>query len=466
MGCSDCNQSQIVPVSITGTYFQGSPCFQVEGCGSGTNAKCVFYNGPRLTCLNIDPNDSLEYALQKMDEIVCNSIGDYSTYTMNCLPAWWGSAITTEAQFVDAITSYACNIADDLSDFTEGTFSTYQADVNTRFVALEIPGITCATASVSSTDTLQAVLTKYCAKLTSLTTAIGIGSVVWDNCFTVISTPTTIAAGFQVLADQICSIQSAASSLPTFNNIGTCLPAPLTSSDTLVSTVNKIKTRLCQAPTWDATNLTWGCIGAPGSSTDIEEAIQSIVSIVNSHTLAFPTFDGSDFVITPTSGDPCDGVTVSLATPINQDRFVAANAMDVAPSTLINKLIGVGITVDDTTNAGKITLTSTATTDSFEVKAASADTSPDFLDAKLNGGGVSGITITPNYNAGTEQIDLMVTVDLPALFNVLLDELVVGTALYDKFCEKVANCPSPCDAPTNVQAIPGNSPTTSTTTLP
>lgn len=470
MACNDCNQSN--PLTFDTSWWNNSPCAQSSNCDgcTSTSSACVIYRGPNLACSGIETDDSVEVALQKIDEQICTVNGNYSAYTFNCLPTWLGIPITTEGQFVDAITAYACEIATNLDTFVNTDFPNYQGEVELRFDAIEVPGITCASAGVTSLNTLNQILTKYCQKFEDIDDALDISGITWDACLTVVSPPTTLPEALQLLADQICTVNSAASALPTFNNIGSCLAAPLTSSDTLVVTVNKIKTRLCLTPTWDATDVTWGCIGAPVSATDLSEAIQNIVTRVQSQALAFPTFDGGDFTTAPTSGDPCDGITVSLATPLNQDRFVASTAGDASPGTLQAKLTaGTNVTLDFISTPGQAIINSSGGADTNEVLASNTDTTPGFLDAKINGGADSGISVIPTYNGGTEQLDLQVSVDLEQLFDLLLDQLVVGSTLYNKFCEKVAGCPSPCDAPTNVQAVAGIAVTptsTTTTTLP
>lgn len=463
MPCTGCTGGEIQ--SFSASYFRDSPCSTGNCDCTKSSSACVSYTGPNLPCSGIQTDDSVEVALQKIDEKLCDVIGDYSTYNYNCLPTWFGESITSQSQFVDAITGYACETRLTLDNFLTMAFPNYQTVVDARFDAIEVPAITCASASVTSTDTLIQVLTKYCSKFGDIDDILNIDSVIYDNCLTVVTPPTTLSGALQLLADQICIVASDTASLPTFNNISTCLPAPLTSTDSLTSTINKIITRLCDSPTWDATNVTWGCVGAPSSATDIEEAIQNIVTVVNTHTQAFPTFDGSDFVVTPTSGDPCDGVTIALATPINQDRFVASDASDTSPGTLYDKLLGFGLTIDHTTTPGKVRLTVTGGAETYTVKADSSDTSPDYLINKVNGSSNAGITLGVSYNPGTEQVDFGLDVNTATLFDLLLDELVEGSALYAKFCAKVAGCPSPCDPPTNVQAVAGSSPTTSTTTL-
>ncbi len=359
--CTNCGDGGFAPIDITKSWFPGSPCNDTAlGCNC-LESKNVCYTGINLSCSEISTDDNLEIAIQKIDAKLCTALGDYSTYSMNCLPTYWGSAITTQAQFVNAITSYACQITTNFNDFRT-LYAFYQVSINARFTALEYPQVTCASASVVNGDSLQTVLNKYCTKFGEISIYTDISDVTWNNCQTVTSTPTTIGQGFQLLADQICNISSPV--LPTFNTIGTCLPSPLSSTTSLSDTVNKLITRACLTPTYTANNITWGCLVAPVSSTNIEQAIQKLVSKVNAHTLAFPTFDSGDFVVTQTDGgDPCAGVTISLATPINQDRFVAATATDSSPGTLQSKLVaGSGISL----NFGvptQVTISSSGTAD-------------------------------------------------------------------------------------------------------
>lgn len=444
-------------------YFYNPNCSDcTSGCPSVSSSACVFYAGPNLSCSGIQTNDSIELAMQKIDAQICSISGDYSTYQMNCLPTWWGSDITDEGTFVDAITDFACTINTDLTTFTGTTFPVYQASVTASLAALQVPAITCATASVGNTDSLVTIFNKYCTKLANLTSSIDISSVVWNDCFTVSSTPTTIAEGLDLLADQICQVKTIAlgGALPVFNNYGSCIGG--TSSDSLTTTIGLIKTRLCTTGVFNVNSVDWGCLD--DSATNLQTSVQTIIDQVSVLVGNITTYSG-DFIVTA-NGGACDGVTVALATPINQDRFVATDNADSSPSTLINKLVGVGITVDNTTNPGQITLTSTATTDNFTVKADVTDNSPDYLDNKIAGGSGGGITISPSYNPTNKTVDLTPSVDLSVLFDALLDRLLVDDDLYAKFCNRVANCPSPCDAPTNVQVIQATTSSTTTTLMP
>lgn len=465
MPCQGC--SGATPQSFVG-YFSNSPC-KTPGCVDGgctpSDASCVVYTGAPLPCSGVETNDNLETILSKIDEKICQVGGDYSGYTFNCLSEWWGSAIMDEPTFVNAITGYACQIATAFNSFINITYTNYVAATEDRLDNLENPEITCVSAGVNDVDNLQLILTKYCSKFADIDALLDVSDIVFNNCLTVTSQPSTLGEALQLLADQVCAISGGNIALPTFDNMGTCLDTP-SSDDGLVDTILKIRDRLCLTPTWDASPINWYCVTEPSNSTDLGEAMQNILTQIKVVSDASPTFS-DDFVVSLV--DPlnsCGGVNVSLAIPLNQDRFVAATAGDSSPGTLQTKLIqGTGVTLDFSTPT-QVTISTSATSDDHLVLANSADDTPGFLDEKLNGSSQYGVSISPSYNGGTKQVDLLLSINPEALFDILLDQLVTDSALYAKFCQKVANCPSPCDAPTNVQAIPGISPTTSTTTLP
>lgn len=445
------------PIIFDVQTWINSQCLE---CQQGQNgcipASSLCYTGATLECSGIEYGDSIETALQKLDTQVCSAIGDYSTYQFNCLTAYYGQEITQESQFVDAITSYACAITSNLESFTGVTFPAFESETNARFEEIEGPGITCTSAGVINTDDLWEVLTKYCAKFSDIDEELDVSSVDWDSCFTVVSPPTTIPGGFNTLLDQICQVktlaESGGGSLPTFNNTGSCLASSGT-SDSLVATINKIKTRLCLSPTWDGDSITWGCIEEPEDDTDIESAIQNIITPLTTVLQGFPTFS-DDFVVTPVDEEnACFGVTVSLATPLDVDRFVASDPTDTSPGTLIEKLTGVGITIDDSSNPGTVTLTATGTSDTYEVKADLTDTTPGFLIDKVNGVEDSGLTIVPSYNAGTEQLDLIPLINWDTFLDALSAAIDSDSALKDKLCAIVNSCPSSCSPPSNLQVI-------------
>lgn len=456
MSCNSIPSSSS-PITFDVQYFMSSQCFQCEdsGCSATYNSKCVYYLGPNLTCSGIETGETVEVAIQKIDAQICSAIGDYSSYQFHCLTAWFGETITQESQFVDAITAYACEITETLEQFTGVTFPAFQSEIESDIEDIATPTITCVSAGVTSLDSLQTILTKYCTKFGQIDTAISISGVDWDECLTVVSPPTTIAGAFSLVVDQICQVAAlTGAALPTFNNLSTCLASP-GAADSLISTVGKIITRLCLSPTYDGDNITWGCVEEPADNESIEDGIQNIITGLNTSLQALPTFDGGDFTVTATNpSDPCAGVTVALATPLNQDRFVAATASDASPSTLQGKITaGTNITLDFVTTPGQMIINGATTALDYKVKASSGDTSPDFLDQKLDGSSAAGITVSPIYNAFTEKVDITLSVNESTLLDLLLDELIPGTALYDKFCEKVALCPCNCGTSDCIQYL-------------
>lgn len=424
------------PFSFSTQLFFNNDCFSCadNGCGNQVQqAKCVIYTGPNLSCSGILTNDSLETVLQKIDEQICSAIGDYSTYQFNCLEDFWGSSITQESTFVDAITSFACSIKDDFNVFTGTTFPNYQDTIEARFVAIEVPGITCSSASVTNTDTLQTVLNKYCTKFTEIDTDLDISSVVWNNCFTVPSPPSNIAEGFTTVLSQICQLASASTTLPTFNNTANCLSGGTT--DSLVTTIGLITTRLCDTPTFDIGDLTSSCVTL---GSNITELLQNLIDKVDGFTQNAPSYSG-DFSVSP-NGGPCDGVTVSLVTPINQDRFVASNGSDSSPGTLIDKLSpGTNISLDDTTSPGTVIINA-STTETYQVKANSGGTSPGYLDEKTEGGTSNGVTITTSYDSGTDKLAISPTVDISTLFDAIVTFVSGDGDALASLCSLIAPC--------------------------
>lgn len=365
MSCHNC-PTPPTPFSYDVQYFYNSNCFNCSDndCGSNVqNAKCIIYTGPNLPCAGIETNDSVEFALQKIDEQICSLIGDYSNYQFNGLDIWFGEDITTEGDFVNAITGYTLEIKTDLDTFTDTTFVDYQITVNLRFVGIEEPGIVCTSADVGSADTLIEVLNKFCEKFEDIDDAISIDGVDWDQCLTVVDVPSTIAEAFALVVDQICQVQDTiGEELPTINNTGSCLVGG-GGADSIATTIGLVKTRLCSTPTFDKDDLTWSCLGVPtfADDQDITAALQKLIDLIEGIRNVLPTFDAGDFAVTPTSGvDPCAGVTVALQSSIvDSDRFVAATALDASPATLIDKLdAGTGISI---TNNADTTLVITNT---------------------------------------------------------------------------------------------------------
>lgn len=424
------------------TYPQNCDCCASPDCPTTYNAKCVVYSGPNLTCTEINTGDNLETALQQIEQKVCEVVGDYSTYNTYCL-----APIYTQQEFVETISEAYCNLQDAFDTFVGTTFVNYQTSVTNQFTAITNPGLTCTYAGVTNVDTLNTILTKYCNTFGDIYSDIDVSGVDWTGggCFVVPSPPTTVADGFQLVIDQLCSCCSSGVVLPTFNNLGSCLPSP-GANDTLVQTIDKIKTRLCQTGTFDINALTWGCVVKPSSTTtNLQAAFQTVLNTLNDYIQNKLSFT-ADFTVTATDPmDICAGLTLGLATPIvSSDRLVASNVADLAPGTLIQKLTaGTNVTLDDTTIPGQVIINSTGS-DTYKVKAESTDTTPDYLIDKIDGQNnvIQGIAITDTYNAISEQVELTPVIDWNIFINAMFDEIESDPTLQARFCAIVASCSS------------------------
>lgn len=462
MACTNCTQTTS---SIVG--FIPSNCSDPATCF--LDSGCVVYTGPALNCSAIVTNDNLETILQKIDPLLCAATGDYSTYNTYCL-----APITTQKQFVESISNFVCTLRTDYNTFSGTTFPAFQTTTNSRLSLLEVPGITCSSAGVTNTDTLQQVLTKYCTKFASIDSAINPSSANWTQCYSVSPLPTTIIGGFNTLISQICILKGIVDANigipPTFNNVGSCLPTPVTAADSLVDTVNKIKVRLCQTGTIDTTSLTFGCVSnSVSSGTDLQGTLQNILSKVTQIAQSLPTVWSPDFTITNTdSGNLCLGKTVNLSATITPDRFVAATASDMSPGVLQDKLIpGTNVSLDYITSPGFVIINNTGGVGvgDHKVSVNSSDTTPNYLVAKiLSGGQSNGIQVSPSIDTINEVMLLNVTVNLNTLFQALIDTLSSDSTLYANFCAAIAGCPSPCNAPSNVTVTYQSGTTTTSTT--
>lgn len=463
MACTNCTQTT---ASITG--FVPANCTEPASCF--LDAACVFYTGPALSCSAIATNDNLQSILQKIDPLLCAATGDYSTYNTYCL-----APITTQKQFVESISNFVCTLRDDYDTFISTTYSSFTTNTNSRLVALEVPGITCASAGVINTDTLQQVLNKYCTKFGQIDSAIDPSTANWNQCYVVSPAPVTITAGFNAIISQICNLKGIVDANigvpPTFNNTGSCLPDPLTAADSLVDTINKIKTRLCQTGVINTASLTFGCVSNTVSgATDLQGTIQNILTKVTQIAQTLPTqFDSGDFTVSNVdNSNLCLGKKIELAVPANPDRFVAATPSDTNPGTLQQKLIpGTNMSLDYITSPGFVVINSSAGVGigDHKVSVDSTDPSPDYLGVKIiTGGSVNGIQVIPTVDTVNHLILLNISVNPNVLFQTLIDTLSTDPVLKTNFCNAVATCPSPCQAPSNVTVTYQSGGTTTTTT--
>jgi len=458
MACNDC----IPQVNVTYTNpYQNTQQSNCNSTGVSSIASDITYDGANLTCSGIATNDNITTALQKLDTKVCSVIGDYSTYNTYCL-----ADIITEKEFVEAISNGYCTLKSDYDTFTGTTYVADKTTLTTTINTNNVPNITSSCTDIFnpiSTDTVKQVLQKVSNSLCAVySTALDLSNVTWDSCFTVSSTPTTIADGFQVVLDQICTLKSTtAGTLPTFDNTGTCLTGGGT-TDSLTTTIGLIKTKLCSLPTFAVDSLTWSCVTKP-TTKDLQNSFQAVLSAIDSLSAKIPVFS-SDFT---TSANGCSGTNVSLGTSVT-DKNVAATSSDTNPGTLEDKLYaGDNITLDYASLSGKVKISASGgSTSDGKVKISSSDTAGYLADKVEGDSGDITITVGPDNSAGKVQVSA--TYDAKALLTALLNELSSlpdSDPLSQLFCSIVSKCPESCGTVSNVSVNYYGSTSTTTTTI-
>lgn len=317
-GCDPCGKSSPKSYKYP-TSGAGNPC----GCSYPTiDATCVKYSGPSLVCIGSDSTKNLEDILLDIDARVCTTLGDYSVYNMFCINE--DQDITTEQEFVEAISKFVCDLRDDFVEYTDVTNPGIVTNIYNSIGDIYSPGLTlCAYTGVIPSDNIKQVLGKLGSAICSLDARLFLspGDINWGQCFAVPDPPENLTEAFNLLLDQICQAKNSGGggeALPRFNNVGTCLPGPVTSSDSLFNTVEKIKSRLCQTAIYNIDSSPWGCIPNPdpNGGPNIQSAFNTVLNTVNSLVESAYTFDPNDFNINQTlPGDTCSGYTVSLKNP-------------------------------------------------------------------------------------------------------------------------------------------------------
>ena len=428
--CKDCLGT--TPKSY---IYQQAPSCNDNNTG-GIDARDVIYNSVNLPCANVSTGDSLKDALQKIDSKLCQVSGDYSTYNIGCLAK--DGTITTEGQFVSRITSKVCSIDNNLNNFLDSTFPAYQAQVTEDIINANKPYLTCTAAGVQSNDNTATILSKYCSAISSIKNSIDVSGINWTQCFSVGTAPTNIKEAFALVEQQICLIKQTGASgiLPTFNNAGSCLPGPTTSNDSLYDTVEKIKTRLCQTPTFSITK-TWGCVLQPSTIT-LDNTIQAILNKTSDNSkAAINQVEGASLsFIDP--NNPCLGKKLIITGATNTDRLVAASATDTTPGTLADKLqAGSGVNIDTATNAAKAIISTDGT-----VAVTSNDSTHGYLENKIKGSTSNEVEVTTTTVTvgGVDHIEISASIDIAQFLNKLTIALNATPELKDQFCALISSC--------------------------
>lgn len=406
------------------------------GCTSTTASPCtdnnidssnVIYSGFALTCLDIESGATVEEVLQAASQKICEATGsDFSAFDMSCLTNEDDSQITTQQEFVEAISNYVCNLEITHNTFIE-EYNTFVTEITQIVEGNNEAGFSNDYLGIAEGDTVSEALEKVADAVEDLDARLDLSSVEWDVCgFTTTTAPTTIPQGFTTILDYICTLESTiptgSTSLPTFNNIGSCLPGTLTATDTLVATVNKLKEKVCSVD-YDLSGLTFGCVT---SGSTLEDVLQNMLTRMN--LFSRYAFDSSFDISNP--GGPCDVFTISVNTAA-LDRKVSSNGSDLTPGYLVDKLqAGTNITLDDTTTPGKVIIASSGTGD-HKVMVNALDPTPGYVIEKIDGVADSSGALTLAVGAnGTNDLALITpTFDWEIMGTQLITEITSNPTL-------------------------------------
>lgn len=449
MPCTNCTP----PLPVASFVFSSAaPCTNCDGieCPQGViSSKCVYNDGPPLLCIGAEENERLNSILQKIDAILCNSSSSnpFPSYNTYCL-----GPMANEQQFVETISQQFCTLQGSFTNFSTVTYPAGIANLQQQIDDLNDLNLSsCDGIGFSAGDTISVAITKVANFACNIESSLDVSTVEWDLCAVVDPIPTTIQEGFDFVMNQICNIvASNPGALPTFDNTGTCLDTP-TTTDSLVNTILKIRSKVCAAPAFNPGTYTPGCISVSGAST-LDNVLQELITQLSSVMTDLPrVFDPAYFTVSPVNvGNLCLGKQITLTGPIGgTDRLVAIDNADATPGTLSAKLIaGTGIDLDIVTNPGTmiVSIDPSAANDE-KVKTSVADPTAGYLEDKITGftDVVSVLT-----NTVSNQVQVSASVNYSLLVERIIDAIENDEDLKTAFCSLVASCPSPCNAPANI----------------
>lgn len=436
MNCN-CNNSNNIPV---GYVYNNVPCTTTPSSNGTYDSSIIMYTGANLSAIGVETNTSIETILSNINSAVAGISGiDWSAFNYFCLPG----SITTAQEFAETISEYVCTSSSTTDEFIDTTFPDAMAAINSTIDTINEPSLnSCAFVGINPTDNVSAILEKLYIATCSLSESVNPSSANWNQCFVTSPLPSTITEGFDVIIDQICNIYATLSSveaLPTFDNTNTCLPSPVTSTDTLYDTVIKIRDYICELPSFDIGDIVWtSCLPNPNPSggADLQSTIQTLVDYTNTnYVLRVTSWDPAYFDVSLSSpSDPCSGYTVSLQSGLGLDNNqVALNALDNSPNYLLSKMLpGNNISFDTTTTPGSVIIDSDAVDE--KVKANAADTTSGYLIDKIAGQAdtTSSISLVESYNSTTDKVDITPSINFGNLVTQILDFITNNGTSYSQ----------------------------------
>ena len=450
MACDTCTQqsNNNLPYNF-GNTVETVNCTQ-STCASITDALCVKYTSTNFNCIS-NESKTLEDILKSIDSLVCGVSGGipWNTFNYACL-----EGITTAQTFAEVISSYVCDLSETVTN-NYNELTNLITNITTTGTGSYVPAISgCTYTGVVNTDTLTQVLTKFNTKFCDLNSRLDISSVDWDQCFAVLTPPTTLPGAFDLLIDQICQVKTdipTGYTPPTFDNTLTCLPTP-GATDSLTATISKIIAKLCSLPTFDVGDLDpFLCTGIGSTLTEV---IENIRARVTENTYRSIEEVGPGLVLVDIgSPEACTGKRLEIDPNAFPDEMVKANSSDTTPGYLIDKLNeGSNVTIDDTTLPGAVTITAL----NNKVSTSSSDPSTGFLLQKLITTSLSELALTISENTtnpASYQAQISPVVNWYAFAEKILLTIINSDTLRSIFCAIDCETLPTCEAPSNFSVV-------------
>lgn len=422
------------------------------------DASYIIYTNVNLPHISVVGNMNLDTILSNINTAINTSSAapDYSGYNLYCVKEVDGITHPTNTQnFAEGISKMFCDLKSAYTTFTGTTYATNQGIITSAINGLQVPALTYTAFSITNTDTVTQVWNKTFTGITSILAALNPSSANWSTLS--LSSPTTLVGGFNSLIAYISALNTTVSgkqaTIANFDNSANCLGG--SNNDTIRTTVDLLRTYTCALPTFDGSDITWGCLTSQSTLTD---SIQSIVNTTTSLVSNTVVSNGTGLTIT-TIGS-CLGKRLNIDTTWAGLYKVAISSGDIASAGYLgNKVTSLdgSITIDSSTNPDKLDLSITNPVVTDKIKVNSSDATADYLSAKVQGANDPsgfGLNISVSVPNTNDKIILTPNIDIYSFFSNGLDYILGEPTLFAKFAQMVAlSTDGGCTAASNLIVV-------------
>jgi len=424
-----------------------------------TDSKFVIYTGTNLPYINVvgTDNDNLQTILGKINTAInsSSSAPNYSGYNLYCITQTNGVSHPTNTQnFAEGISKIVCDNKDEYDTFVGTQYPSDQSIFTTAITDLQEPGLTYAAFSIVNTDTISQVYAKQFTGFTNIINSIKPNSANWANIGASVAT-STVAAFNTLIAyelSQDTEIDGKEPLIGTFDNDSNCLSG--TSTDTAGETIDLLIAYVCDLPTFDYTNITFGGVS---SATDLEGTIQNTITSVN-YLLTNGIIGIGAGITRTTIGSTYQGYKVAMDTAYLQ-YYKSALSTDLYTDAdfLDNKIVGDGTTIEVNTsdNPGQLTIVNLQPNNN-KVAINVSDTDANYLSSKILGAGNSnwGLSNIPIIATDNSTLSISPGLDPDVLIPAIINYISTNPEIFTLFQSLVNQTDGgSCTAPSNLSVV-------------